>query len=102
VDNATKSPLNRCEGAIALLIVEALFASGVESENIGIIAPYQSQVKFLKELALAYPKLEINTVDQYQGRDKGAIVLCPRASQPNHCSRERTRTRTPFSTMFDG
>jgi len=74
VDNATRSPLNRCEGAIALLIVEALFASGVESENIGIIAPYQSQVKFLKELVLSYPKLEINTVDQYQGRDKGAIV----------------------------
>ena len=54
------------------MIVEALFASGVESENVGIIAPYQSQVKFLKELALAYPKLEINTAHSAQlrlGRD---------------------------------
>ena len=92
VDNATKSPLNRCEGAIALLTVEALFASGVESENVGIIAPYQSQVKFLKELALAYPKLEINTVDQYQGRDKGAILYTCTKSEPTESLQQGENT----------
>jgi len=58
--------------------------------RIGVITPYKSQVKALKDEL--YPRLrakgkavgllEINTVDAYQGREKDIIIIsCVRASQ---------------------
>jgi senataxin len=58
--------------------------------KIGIITPYKSQVRTLKDCI--YPKLralklsidmvEINTVDAYQGREKEIIIIsCVRGSQ---------------------
>lgn len=49
----------------------------VNNSEIGIIAPYRKQVELieskLKELSLH--NIEINTVDQYQGRDKDVIII---------------------------
>lgn len=72
--DGNKSPINHLEADLALLIVKALHASGLPHDQVGLIAPYQSQVQHLKKMAAEMPELEINTVDQYQGRDKDAIV----------------------------
>lgn len=50
----------------------------VQSKDIGVISPYRSQVKLLQQKKKMHPDLaevEINTVDQYQGRDKSLIVV---------------------------
>lgn len=57
--------------------------AGLSADDIGIITPYRGQVKLVKKL-LAQVKgeeeeakgkrVEVNTVDQYQGRDKMAII----------------------------
>ncbi|XP_024527418.1 regulator of nonsense transcripts 1-like [Selaginella moellendorffii] len=48
--------------------------------GIGIIAPYSAQVKLLQDLFLTqsedFSKLEIKSVDGFQGREKEVIVFC--------------------------
>lgn len=73
-DESNKSPVNHLEANLAMLIVQALHGSGLSYDQVGIIAPYQSQVQHLRKMAIETPELEINTVDQYQGRDKEAII----------------------------
>ena len=51
-----------------------------QEDSIGIIAPYNNQVKQLHTVLKAkhpsiYKGLEINTVDQFQGRDKRMIIM---------------------------
>lgn len=41
-------------------------------ENIGVIAPFRAHVNLLKKVVAE--DIEINTVDQYQGRDKDIII----------------------------
>jgi superfamily I DNA and/or RNA helicase len=51
---------------------------GVTADDIGVIAPYQQQVRLIREtlkMVHALDRIEVNTVDQYQGRDKSAIVI---------------------------
>ena len=67
--------VNNREANLALLIVSALAQSGLAQEQMGVIAPYQLQVQHFRRLTRdLYPELEINTVDQYQGRDKSVII----------------------------
>lgn len=58
--------------------------------RIGIISPYKSQVRLLKDvvynklrdIGVPYNSIEINTVDAYQGREKDIIIIsCVRGSQ---------------------
>ena len=58
--------------------------------RIGIITPYKSQVRILKDhifplvrqFKLPYEVIEINTVDAYQGREKDIIIIsCVRGSE---------------------
>ena len=44
----------------------------VRLDNIGVIAPYRAHVNLLKKIVTQ--DIEINTVDQYQGRDKEIII----------------------------
>jgi superfamily I DNA and/or RNA helicase len=39
-----------------------------------VIAPYAAQVRWLREHSI-YDKLEIDTVDGFQGREKEAVVI---------------------------
>lgn len=80
---SNKSPVNHLEADMALLIAKALQGSGLSYDQVGIIAPYQSQVQHLKKMAIEMPDLEINTVDQYQGRDKEAIIYTCTKSEPD-------------------
>ena len=56
-----------------------MFQCGCEATNIGVIAPFRGQVscvqQVLAEMGQQYLSVEVNTVDQYQGRDKD-IIIC--------------------------
>jgi superfamily I DNA and/or RNA helicase len=54
--------------------VEALLKAGLKPEQIGVISPYEGQVRLLSDL-LRHDGLEIDTVDAFQGREKEAIVV---------------------------
>lgn len=49
-----------------------------------MIAPYRAQVDLLRKCTRALgSSVEVNTVDQYQGRDKDAIIYsCTRSARP--------------------
>lgn len=69
---STRIYTNYCEVAVILAIVKELKAMGLASNMIGIIAPYALQVELLRKSVAQHfdNAIEVNTVDQYQGRDK--------------------------------
>lgn len=50
---------------------------GVEGSSIGVIAPFRAQVALLRKMVSSGSDkdVEVNTVDQYQGRDKDVIIF---------------------------
>lgn len=68
----TRIYTNYCEVAIILALIKELKTMGLTSSMIGIIAPYALQVDLLKQTVAKHfdSEIEVNTVDQYQGRDK--------------------------------
>jgi DNA replication ATP-dependent helicase Dna2 len=48
---------------------------GMPAKDVGVIAPYRSQLKCLAHSLQSLPDVEVNTVDQYQGRDKECILF---------------------------
>jgi len=70
------SRLNRGEGEIAKKIIENLLKTGLLEQNIAVISPYNAQVELLKNLLVhIYPKLEVKSVDGFQGGERDAVVL---------------------------
>ncbi|RLU18862.1 hypothetical protein DMN91_009220 [Ooceraea biroi] len=63
---------NVWEAGIVSRLVQVLMEAGVHARNIGIIAPYNAHVNLLKKIV--DKEVEVNTVDQYQGRDKDVIL----------------------------
>ncbi|RZK80945.1 MAG: DUF2075 domain-containing protein [Pedobacter sp.] len=77
------------EEAVFLLKHLSIYVSELKAElkddkfpDIGIIAPYQQQVKIIRELILSSPDLQeiinhitINTVDSFQGQERDIIYL---------------------------
>ncbi|XP_067015687.2 DNA replication ATP-dependent helicase/nuclease DNA2 [Anabrus simplex] len=63
---------NEMEADIVKKLLQVFAQSGVEEERMGVIAPYRAQVTLLKKVA---GDVEVNTVDQYQGRDKDIIFF---------------------------
>jgi len=68
------SYLNEAEADLIAALLKRVMDAGVKVEEIGIITPYMEQVKLLKRL-LHQPKLEINSVDAFQGREKEVILV---------------------------
>jgi ATP-dependent RNA/DNA helicase IGHMBP2 len=68
------SKRNPQEGELVLKQVHALCEAGLNPADIAVIAPYAAQVRWLREHAI-YDKLEIDTVDGFQGREKEAVVM---------------------------
>jgi len=54
--------------------IQDLQDAGVRSEDMAVITPYSAQVRLLRE-RLADSRLEIDTVDGFQGREKEAILV---------------------------
>lgn len=73
-----KVNVNHCEVALILRTITLLRRLSVSFSEIGIIAPFRVQVEAIKEALQrdfgADHRLEVNTVDQYQGRDKDLII----------------------------
>jgi len=64
------------EAKLAVEIAQELHRIGLESKDIGIITPYAAQVKLIKQLLLERNfKVEVNSVDGFQGREKEAIII---------------------------
>ncbi|KAI4477910.1 hypothetical protein M0804_012390 [Polistes exclamans] len=71
---------NIYEAALILYLLKTLFQIGIECKQIGIMAPYKAQVMLLRSLIDS--EIEVNTVDQYQGRDKDIIFYsCTKSVQ---------------------
>ncbi|XP_054016381.1 DNA replication ATP-dependent helicase/nuclease DNA2 isoform X1 [Hylaeus anthracinus] len=74
---------NVWEVAVIMNLLQALFKMNVDHRSIGIIAPYRAHVSLLK--GIVPNSIEVNTVDQYQGRDKEIIIYtCARSSSSNN------------------
>jgi len=84
-DEEGKSKSNIDEAAKVVSIVDDLLAAGdITTQDIGVISPYNGQVRLLTDLFYQaggfedgepYHGLEIKSVDGYQGREKEIIIF---------------------------
>lgn len=75
VEEGSLSKRNINEAKLVLDQVQELCNSGLAPQDIAVIAPYAAQVRWLRQNA-EYNKLEVDTVDGFQGREKEAVVMC--------------------------
>lgn len=74
--NEAGSRFNEGEANIVVSHVHSLIKLGLRAEDIAVITPYNGQVELLRRLLLpVVPKLEIRSVDGFQGGEKEAVVL---------------------------
>ncbi|GFQ74029.1 hypothetical protein TNCT_473341 [Trichonephila clavata] len=68
---------NEFESEIVVTILQTLSKLKVAECDIGIITPYRRQVDLIatKLKHISMNEIEVNTVDQYQGRDKSVIII---------------------------
>ncbi|KAG1706968.1 DNA-binding protein SMUBP-2 [Nymphon striatum] len=71
------SKANQGEIDLVAMHVEILVSSGVNPSHIGIISPYNLQVELIKiKLDNKYGnKIEIKSIDSFQGREKEVIII---------------------------
>lgn len=70
------SKSNEGEARVVSKHIRALLQAGLREEEIAIITPYNKQVQALKALLLeSFPRLEIRSVDGFQGCEKEAVVM---------------------------
>ncbi|RLN74374.1 hypothetical protein BBJ28_00019276 [Nothophytophthora sp. Chile5] len=70
------SKSNEGEARVVARHVRALLEAGLKQEEVAVITPYNKQVQALKALLLeSFPKLEIRSVDGFQGCEKEAVVM---------------------------
>ncbi|KAL3878418.1 hypothetical protein ACJMK2_030771 [Sinanodonta woodiana] len=74
---------NEGEADIVAAYVQKLISNGLSPEDIAVIAPYNLQVELIRlRLSQQYPKLEVKSVDGFQGREKEAVVISLVRSNP--------------------
>ena len=74
--NDAGSRYNEGEAGIVVSHVNALISLGLSAQDIAVITPYNGQVELLRKLLLpSVPKLEIRSVDGFQGGEREAVVL---------------------------
>ncbi|XP_042212510.1 DNA replication ATP-dependent helicase/nuclease dna2-like, partial [Homarus americanus] len=86
-DNA--NVVNSRETQVVVTLVQAFIQAGLSVDAVGVITPFRAQVKqirdhILKDVTMGQ-RVEVNTVDQYQGRDKDVIVYSCVRSGVTHC-----------------
>ena len=76
VENSAGSRSNEGEAEIVAQHVRNLVHIGLKQQEIAVITPYNGQVEVLRlELLTEFPKLEIRSVDGFQGGEREAVVL---------------------------
>ncbi len=74
---------NKTEADLVVDLVEELVRMGIEPPDIGVISPYLSQVKRIKNgLSNSVPGCEVKSVDGFQGREKEVIIISFVRSNP--------------------
>jgi len=74
--NAVGSRYNEGEADLVGLHVRNQLKIGLKAEEIAVITPYNGQVELLRTMLLEdIPKLEIRSVDGFQGSEREAVVL---------------------------
>ena len=74
--NDAGSRYNEGEANIVVSHVHSLIKLGLRAQDIAVITPYNGQVELLRKLLLPdIPKLEIRSVDGFQGGEREAVVL---------------------------
>ncbi|XP_053161315.1 DNA replication ATP-dependent helicase/nuclease DNA2 [Hemicordylus capensis] len=68
---------NMSEARLVLFLTSMFIKAGCRPSDIGIISPYRHQLKIITDLMTGscINKVEVNTVDKYQGRDKSIIIV---------------------------
>ncbi|CAH1104668.1 unnamed protein product [Psylliodes chrysocephalus] len=80
--------INVHEAGIIFKITRALLKAGIDPADIGVIASYRHQVEQLTAI-LQNQLIDVNTVDQFQGKDKSIIIYsCV-------CSKDTAVFKTP-------
>ena len=69
-----ESKKNSFEAKLICKHIEILLMHGIKPIDIAIISPYRAQIQLLRELINNH-KIEIGTVDGFQGREKEAIII---------------------------
>lgn len=78
-----ESRRNPQEADLVCRQVERLIDAGLAAKDLAVIAPYAAQARLLRDrLRRAYPDLEIDTVDGFQGREKEAVLISLVRSNP--------------------
>ena len=70
----SRSYENTYEARVTKQVVEELLQSGIKQQHIGVISPYQGQVRLIQDM-LELSEIEVNSVDGFQGREKEVIIL---------------------------
>jgi ATP-dependent RNA/DNA helicase IGHMBP2 len=79
------SRYNEGEAMLVSQHVRKLLELGVDEREIAIITPYNGQVELVRnQLLPEFPKLEIRSVDGFQGGEKEAVVLSLVRSSDHH------------------
>ncbi|MFB6181917.1 MAG: IGHMBP2 family helicase [Candidatus Magasanikbacteria bacterium] len=76
------SKFNKKEADVALQLVEGLEVGNINPEDIGIITPYKAQADLISS-QIGQDKLEVDTVDGFQGREKEVIIISLVRSNPD-------------------
>lgn len=80
------SPGNESEAKIVKAQVHRLIEDGVSADDIGVITPYNGQVKLieqeLSQLDLPPRRIEVDTIDSFQGSEREAIIVSFVRSNP--------------------
>lgn len=74
-DEAQESRWNDGEGRLVDIHVHRLLDAGVPARDIAVITPYSAQVDRLRRRFADIRRLEVDTVDGFQGREKEAVVI---------------------------
>ena len=80
LDSENGSKYNIGEATLVSHFVSLLLSSGILKPQIGIVTPYNAQVKLLRKHLKPHDdefgaNLEISTVDGFQGREKDIIII---------------------------
>jgi DNA replication ATP-dependent helicase Dna2 len=82
------SIVNRTEAKLVWYILEAMQLCGHDLSEIGVISPFNAQIRVMEDNAAVVPwkkkGLEMSTIDKYQGRDKSTIILSLVRSNKNN------------------
>jgi ATP-dependent RNA/DNA helicase IGHMBP2 len=67
---------NEKEAAVVVAHIEQLLQTGLREEEIAVITPYNGQKELLQEyLQERHPRLDIKSVDGFQGGEREAVVM---------------------------